>query len=391
MMSLGVFFDKFRDEYAATDAETAMIQSISTACIQFFAMFTSMLMYYSPQGRPFYWIALGSILLSLGYLVAAMAKSLTVVWVAAGLGWGLGSSFLTVSTVAVFPSYFVAEDAKHKQGALVLMTSGTGIGGLFLPFLFDALLEHMTPQNSLLCMAAISFVGLFPFLFAFWQPPQAPLKRKRFDRQFLVNTTVAKLTFGSMVFYFSYFSFNFYLAPFAQDVLGFTLMEVSTALAVLGVIGTVGRISLGFLADKIKNPILVWTIGMTVKALCATAMVGTSLRPIFWIALIIGGFAHSTGTFLMQVITHMFSADEVPTIYGFVYFCSGFGSLAGPFLTGTLVEDYGYLAGMCILQATLIPGVVTLCCLFDSKHDTLPLKQDTHQYDPLEEEEDNVK
>lgn len=57
---------------------------------------------------------IGTILLTVGYFGAALSKNLISLYFSAGLGIGVGSSFLTVASVAVVPAYFSAKDTNNN-------------------------------------------------------------------------------------------------------------------------------------------------------------------------------------------------------------------------------------------------------------------------------------
>lgn len=364
LVSLGVFFDYFRDEFGLTDAQTATIQSISCAFIQFFAIISGLCLPFSPQNRPFWFMLIGTILLSLGYIGTALCTNYYQMWVAAGLGFGLGSSFLTVSSVSVIPLYFTEGASDYKQRAAGIVTAGSGIGALILPYVYDGLLLRLEERSTLVICGFLCLVTLLPMMVPFWTPPPVAMTRKVYSCAFFCRQRVMLLALGSVIFYFSYFSLNFYLSPFAQDKLNFSTFQVSEALSVLGVMSTIGRLVTGYIADKWIHPLPIWMLGMALKACCAILMVATTNVHVFWIAIFFGGLAHSTGVFLNQVVSRDFSSGEMPTVYGFIYFLSGFGSLFGPYFLGYLVDEHSYLKGMLIMQSTLIPGLFCLIVLW---------------------------
>ena len=380
LMTLGIFFDYFRSEFSATDSDVALLQSITTSVIQFFAIVVGLILYKSPSGRPFYFILLGAILNVMGFIGASQAQSLAQLWCVSGLGWGLGSSFLTVATVAVLPSYFgkAHQYQNYRQTATSIMTAGSGIGGLVLPFIFHRLLETKAFRDVLFLSGWINLATLIPWLFVYYQVPVLPLTAKQLNLGVFKEKKVIYLTCGSVIFYFSYFSLNIYLSPYAQDQLGLSLQQVGHALSILGGISTIGRIGAGFLADKTKKPMLLWAIGMSLKAVASVLMV-TGNIDVFWFAVVLGGVGHSFGLFLNQVVSDLFGAENLPSIYGFTYCFSGFGSLFGPYALGALVNAFGYFFGMLLMQGTLALG---LMFLWRTQQAELP----DYQYQNIQEE-----
>jgi MFS family permease len=373
VMSLGMFFSHFRDEYQLTDADTALVQALTSSFIQFFALMVGILLYFSPCGRPFWFMILGSGLVATGYWGAAASSSFTQLAVSAAIGWGVGSSFLTVATVALLPSYFSQEFQHRRQTATSIMTAGSGIGGLLLPFLFEHLLDNHDARAALNICGWVVAVTLIPTVCIFWIPPTDAITLKTLTCHALKDRRVPLLTLGSVVFYFSYFSLNIYLAPFAQDQLQMSTEQVGYALSTIGVTSTIGRLMAGFIADATKEPLRMWMVGMSLKAIAAVLMVMSTQRWLFWVAVVLGGVGHSFGIFLNQVVSHHFPREFLPSVYGFVYCLSGLGSLFGPYALGKLIADYDYLLGMLLMQLTLIPGLAALIALRDVK----PLEEET--------------
>jgi predicted MFS family arabinose efflux permease len=361
LLGLSVFFNDFKDEFNLSTSDTELIQSISTSCVQFVAFLSGVLVYFSPQGRPFWFLLLGALLVIGGFLVASFATNVLVLWFAAAIGFGVGTSFLTVSSQVVLPSYLSLSFQNSKQTYLGICAAGSGVGALVLAYLFTWLNSLFGWRDALRCSAALAALTLIPSLFIYLKVPIKPLIRRVFRISVLMNKWVALLAFCSVGFYFTYFSLNFYLVPYSTDEMNMSDYEISTAIALIGVLSTIGRVAMGYLSDYSHEPVIIWCIGMSVKALATILMVSTTYTSLYWISIITGGIAHAAGIFLIQIITDEYDSQDIPTIYGGIYCISGLGSLFGPFVLGYLVNTLGYFYGMLVMQSMLIPVLLVLC------------------------------
>jgi hypothetical protein len=204
-MSLGVFWQRFQDNFDASLDQIALVQSITSSTIQITGLMAGIITQKSPS--PFFPVFVGMLLLLLGYIGAAFARTLIELYLSAG-AIGIGSSFLTLTSVTVVPAYFAGGDFKNHIGkAQSVITSGSGVGCLVIPFLYNGLIHAVGWRHTLWISGCLSFVCLLPFcLFAFVENPFTVKKGLAFNG--LATPSFAFLSLASIIFFFGYWVFN---------------------------------------------------------------------------------------------------------------------------------------------------------------------------------------
>lgn len=355
-MSLGIFWQKFQETFDASLDQIALVQSITSSTIQITGLIVGMITQKSPS--PFMPVFAGILLLLFGYLGAAFAHTLIELYLAA-CAIGVGSSFLTLTTVTVVPAYFAGGDFKDHVGkAQSVITSGSGVGCLVIPFLYNALMHSVGWRNTLWISGCISFVCLLPFcLLAFLQNPFT--SRKSFAFRGLLTPSFAFLSLASVIFFFGYWVFNIYLSPYGTDELGLNSTQIGWVLSMVGIVSTVGRLGMGFVTDKF-SPLYVWMIMMLLKAVCTILIPVTHDIVSFFIVAFFGGLGHAGGILLPQIIKHYYDAQQVPSVYGLIYSLSSVGSILGPIIAGILVPHIGYLLSFVAIESTIVISLILL-------------------------------
>lgn len=355
-MSLGVFWQKFQDTFDASLDQVAMVQSITSSTIQVTGLIVGIITQKSPS--PFLPVFAGIVLLTLGYVGASLSQTLFELYLSAG-SIGIGSSFLTLTTVTVVPAYFSGERfSPHVGKAQSVITSGSGVGCLVIPFLYNALIQSIGWRNTLWVCGCISFVTLLPFcLFAFVQDPFT--SRKTFAFRGLASWSFTFLSCASVIFFFGYWIFNIYISPYGTDELGMNSTQIGWVLSMVGIVSTVGRLLMGFVTDKF-SPLYVWMVMMLLKSVCTILIPVTRSVPTFFVVTFFGGLGHAGGILLPQIIKHYYDKNQVPSVYGLVYTISSIGSICGPIIAGLLVPHIGYLLSFVAIESTIILSLILL-------------------------------
>jgi MFS transporter, OFA family, oxalate/formate antiporter len=293
----------------------------------------------------------GMILTAAGLAAAGTARSLTEVYIAYGLGVGLGVGCSYVPVVGAVQRWFV----KRRGFASGIAVSGIGVGTLVMPPLASLLIELLGWRAAYLALGALAVVlggamsilivndprdrGLSPD----GDPPQgdavisgpvgASVRDAMATRQFVSLYAACLIcSLGAFVPFV-------HLVPYALD----DGVEQSSAVLLLGVIGvgsTAGRFFLGRLADRLgRQPSLV---AMFVGMALAMAIWGLSAG--LWTLAI---FAFAYGVFyggwvavLPAVVMDHFGGRNVSGIIGVLYTSVAFGTLIGPSAAGFAFDLY---------------------------------------------------
>lgn len=287
----------------------------------------------------------GMILTGAGLAAAGAARNLTEVYVAYGLGIGLGVGCSYVPVVGAVQRWFV----KRRGFASGIAVSGIGVGTLVMPALAALLIEFLGWRAAYLALGALAAVlggatsilivndprdrGLSPD----GDPPQgdvvalqplgASLSEAMGTRQFVgLYAACLICSFGAFVPFV-------HLVPYALD----DGVEPSSAVLLLGVIGvgsTAGRFFLGRLADRLgrHSSLVAMFVGMALAMAIWGSSAGLWTLAVF--AFAYGVFYGGWVAILPAVVMDYFGGRNVSGIIGVLYTSVAFGTLLGPSAAG---------------------------------------------------------
>jgi MFS family permease len=315
---------------------------------------------------------IGMLLIGAGLAAASVARNLLEVYVAYGLGIGLGVGCSYVPAVGAVQRWFV----RRRGFASGLAVSGIGVGTLAVPPLASILIDHFGWRCAYLALGGLAAVfggaaalliendprgrGLGPDGDPIQPKPStaraagASVHEAIRSRQFIV------LYVACLICAIGVFVPFVHLVPYAMD----HGIEERAAVLLLGVIGvgsTAGRFFLGGLADRMgrRQALLVSFAGMA-AALIVWA-VSTGFWPLAAFAFVYGVFYGGWVALLPAVVMDYFGGRNVSAIIGVLYTSAAFGTLIGPSaagyafdLTGTYIIPILVGAGGNIIAATIM-------------------------------------
>jgi MFS family permease len=229
----------------------------------------------------------GTILVALGLEMAGFSTQIWHLYLTQGFIFGIGASCIYVAIMGVAPQWFT----KRRGLALGIIASGSGIGGIIIPFI-------MTPINSSLghgwTYRILGFVCLacdaVACLTVKERNPPAVRNRKKLsqiiDFSVLKDVKFVLFCIASNIGLFGYFVPYFFLPSYAT-YLGLSDSHGSALIAVSSACNFVGRVITGFMADRFGkintnllftiitsiSCLLIWTFAFSYGSLMAFATV----------------------------------------------------------------------------------------------------------------------
>jgi MFS family permease len=287
----------------------------------------------------------GMILIGLGLAAASMARNLTEIYWAYGLGVGLGVGASYVPVLGAVQRWFV----RRRGFASGLAVSGIGVGTLAMPPLAAFLIEALGWRHAYLILGLLAAViggglalliendprdrGLGPD----GDPPQATAPSAKPEgasvREAITSPRFVALYAACLICSFGVFVPFVHLVPYALD----HGVPQSLAVLLLGMIGvgsTAGRFFLGGLADRIgRGPsLLLMFIGMA--AALVIWVVSTGIWSLAAFAFVFGVFYGGWVAVLPALVMDTFGGRNVSGIIGILYTSVAFGTLIGPSAAG---------------------------------------------------------
>ncbi len=289
---------------------------------------------------------IGMILTGAGLAAASVARSLTEVYAAYGLGVGLGVGCSYVPAIGAVQRWFV----RRRGLASGLAVSGIGVGTLVLPPLASVLIATVGWREAYLALAAIAVVvgggmalliendprdrGLNPdgdVLHVSAQAPGASVRDAITSRRFI------GLYASCLLCSFAVFVPFAHLVPYALDH-GVPRSAAALLMAMIGVGSTGGRFFLGGLADRMgrSNALLLTFLGMAVTLGFWAFATGFWSLVVFAIAygIVYGGWV----ALLPATVMDYFGGRNVSGIIGILYTSVAFGTLIGPSAAGFVFD-----------------------------------------------------
>ncbi len=151
-----------------------------------------------------------------------------------------------------------------------------------------------------------------------------------------------------------------HIVPYATD-LGMSAISASIILAIIGLLGMVGRPTMGFAADRLGNK----ATAIASLVLLSVAFSGLSATDRLWMLYlfaVIYGFFCGLGILLSPIIVELFGLRALGTILGAVLLANSIGGAIGPIVAGHIFDTTGTYHLAFITCATLgIIGVIIVC------------------------------
>ena len=287
----------------------------------------------------------GMVLTGLGLMAASAARSLTEVYVAYGLGVGLGVGCAYVPAIGAVQRWFV----KRRGFASGLAVSGIGVGTLAVPPLASLLIEHLGWRGAYLalgCVTAVVGVGMALLLdsdprdhgLAADGEPLLAGAGSISPQGFSVGDAIRSRRFiglyaACLICSFGLFVPFVHLVPYALDH-GIAQSSAVLLLGAIGIGSTAGRFFLGGLADRVGRQLAVGVMFSGMALSLVVWAMSTGLWGLAAFAFAYGVFYGGFVAVLPALVMDYFGGRNVSGIIGALYTSVAFGTLVGPSAAG---------------------------------------------------------
>jgi len=157
--------------------------------------------------------------------------------------------------------------------------------------------------------------------------------------------------------YLGYWIYNVYLTTYGQTI-GLSHYQASLLVSVFGIVNTIGRVILGYVADHV-NVLYLYASSIFLKGVFTIFMTYITNGGWFFAFTIAAALGSAGGLLLGNVTAKYFPIGDLPGIMGIIYSVAGIGSLSGAPLVGYIIkiDSYKYatlFGGMVMIVASLI-------------------------------------
>ena len=331
----------------------------------------------------------GSIFLGLGIGLISQVQAPWHLYVVYGLlaSWGMSATYITASPTIV--KWFV-----EKRGLAVgVAQSGLGVGIIAIPPICGALIAALGWRQACMILGAAVFVVQFvmaPFLIGHPEkvglhPDGRAHEPKSSSGGIDRETIYDEITYSMAeaihtrsfwvltAVFFCTWIFVFlplvHLVIFALDI-GLSQKSAFIALGTLGGGSMIGRLSMGFLSDRIgRKPALAVNLGLQV--FCWFWIMGTRSSWMLFLFAAVFGFSYGAVSALFPaIIGDYFGRLQAASVIGAVFTIAGVASAIGPLVAGYIYDLSRSYQPAFLLGA--LTNFLALILLFFSKP---PLKE----------------
>jgi MFS family permease len=295
-----------------------------------------------------------NIMLPFGLMMTSLATKYWQLILAQGVVVGIAAGCLFVPSVALLPQYF-----REKRGfANGLAASGSSIGGVVYPIMFDQLEKKVGFAWATRAIGFLTFGTIF-ISFSIMRiriPPRE--KRKLYQLSAFKDPGYCIFCAAMFLGFLGFYNFLFYVQSYAIDTgivdenLGFYLLSMLNAAS------TFGRIGPNFIADH-TGPLNMLTPAVTITSILAFVWIRVHTVPGIIILSVFYGFFSGGFVSMPPVVMAYMTPDvrDLGTRLGQVFAVTSIGLLIGTPIGGAILSSTGGYLGV---------QLFTACCLISS-------------------------
>lgn len=319
-------------------------------------------------------VLIASLLLTIGLMIASLAKSLLLFQIAyGGLVGAAGGAFfapIMAATVGWFE--------KHRSLAVSLVSVGAGVAPMIVTPFASLLIQSFGWRSAMMTIALGALVILIPASVLIRRPPlspEQPVTSAEFGDPSVHSST--SISFGAVVrtpqfivlsatFFFCCAAHSgpiFHTVSYAM-ICGATPIAAAGIYSVEGVAGLFGRLFFGVAADRLGvRKVLV--AGLMLQAIGIYSYVHVSQIDQFYMLAAVLGIAYGGVMPLYSVLARdYFHPQLMGTVLGAAGMISCIGMAFGPIGGGWIYDTYGTYYGLYIASAALGLGAAAMALAF---------------------------
>ena len=365
-ISFGVFFKPILTEFGWTRAETSGPFALCIILGGFLAIVSGRL---SDRFGPKMVVSIGGLIIAAGYLLMSTITNLFQLYIYFGVLVAAGTSTMYVPLVSLIARWFT----KRRGLMSGIGVAGIGFGIGVIPALASQLIVSFNWRTSLLILGVATLVLLLVLAQLLKRMPPEIVSNSE-GTIVESSTTYSNLEFSlkealkTRQFWMIFFTWSLYgiffqagmvhIVPYATD-LGLSAVVAATILTIIGLVGVFGRISLGFISDKLGNKTTVFVSFLII----GLAYLGLSLISSIWMLYVFAVFFGAlcgVGILLIPTIAEYFGFKDLGAISGVIVFANSLGGALSPPLAGAIFDmsgSYG-IAFVCCSISGFAAGII---------------------------------
>ncbi|KAL4894336.1 major facilitator superfamily domain-containing protein [Aspergillus ambiguus] len=355
--SFGVFQNYYTESLGRPPSDISWVGSIQIFLLFFVGTFSGRA---TDAGYFKAVLTTGALLELFCIFMTSLSTQYWQLFLAQGIGQGLGCGLMFCPTIALIPTYFT----KKRAIAMGLVASGSATGGLVFPAVVMRLLPRVGYGWTMRTLGFISLGTLIPCLLFLKQrlPPRrsGPLVELSAFKElpYLCFATGMFLNFWGI-----YVSF-FYIGSFARNIIGVSQATSIDVLLVMNGVGFVGRLIPNLMADLYTGPLnmlIPFSLGTGVVAYCWAAV--HDLRGLYIFSAFYGLFAAGIQSLFPATLSTLTTdLKKTGVRMGMVLSVVAVAALIGSPIAGALIQrdDGEYLYAQMFMGSAVLAATITL-------------------------------
>lgn len=355
--SFGVFQSYYTSTLGRSPSDISWVGSIQIFLLFFIGTFSGRA---TDAGYFRFTLTVGATLEVFCIFMTSLCTEYWQLFLAQGLGQGIGCGLMFCPTLALISTYFV----KRRGIALGITASGSATGGLVFPAVVMRLLPRIGYGWTMRILGFISLATLIPCLLFFKQrlPPRTsgPL----LELGAFKELPYLLFAIGMFLNFWGLYVAFFYIGSFSSNIIGASENTSIDLLMVMNGVGILGRLIPNFLADQFTGP-----LNLLIPFSCATAVVAYCWAAVkdmsgLWAFAAFYGLSAAGIQSLFPATLSTLTTDlkKIGVRMGMVLSVVAVAALIGSPIAGALVSaDNGqYLYAQMFMGSAIITGCLTL-------------------------------
>ena len=373
--TFGVFFKPMSAEFGWNRAVTSGPFSVFMLV---YGLFSVIVGRFNERFSSWKLVSAGSLLVGAGFMLMSTVHNIFQLYVYYGVMIAIGWSTMYIPLVAGVAKLF--NRTKGFMSGIVVAGIGFGIG--IIPPLTSQLIVsfHWRIAAFWLGVMMTASVLLLAQLLRLKTAPEPTVNSLKvsaikpvsvaanYSLKEIMKTSQFWIITAAWLFYGFFFQLTIvHIVPYGSDI-GLSEVTAATVLTAIGLIGIVGRITMGYFGDKtnLRTTIFIFYV------ICGLAFLLTATIPRIWmlyVFAVIFGFLSGLGVLLIPLIIEYFGFRYLGILSGIIIFANSIGGAIGPPTAGAIYDSLGhYSISFLICGILSIAASITILFLkpFDS-------------------------
>lgn len=346
--SFGPFFPAIEAAFDASRSDVALVSAIAGGLLFSLGAVSGPL---ADRLGPAVVAATGMALVAAGLIAAAQAATLWQVYIAYGLGVGVGAGCIYVPVISALQRWFV----RRRGLASGLAVMGVGAGTLVTPPVANWLVQEHGWRDAMTWLGiGVGVIGLLAMLLLRHSPEryglnpdggappssEAPPGPASTLREAIGTPEFWLLSGAGLTISFSLFMPLVHLVPYVLDQ---SMTEATGAwlLSLIGVSSIGGRFLVGILADRFGRLRTLTGVYLGLAVMMAFWHFAVEVWALGFFAVIFGTLYGGFAPLMPAILADIFGVRHLGGILGVNYSASGLGVLGGPTLAGLIFDMTG--------------------------------------------------